>query len=160
MNTPSAARMKEELIISLRSKVFGDRGTDVQAAFDYVESVINGLSESADRGPAWTAVHVLANTIANVIETLPEFLPAPPDEVRISPEDNPAAGAAEPEPRHVMLMLDRASLDAIIDARIANWYEHEFDIQEEIEQGINDYDFEDTVRDIVRNNISFSIDVD
>lgn len=149
---------KSELVVMLRSKVFGDRGTDVQAAFDYVESVINGMSESADRGPAWTAVHVLANTIANVIEALPEFLPAPPDEVRISPEDNPATGA--PEPERVMLTVDHIALDAIIDARIQNWYEHEFDIQEEINSAINDYDFEDTVRDIVRNNISFSIDVD
>ena len=158
MNTPSAARMKEELIISLRSKVFGDRGTDLQAAWDYVETVINGMDDSHNRGPAWTAVHVLANTIANVIETLPEFLPAPPDEVRISPEDNPAAGAAEPEP--VMLALDRAALDQIIDARIANWYEHEFDIDAEIERGIDNYDFTDTVRDTIRHNISFSVEVD
>lgn len=155
---------KSELVIMLRSKVFGDRGTDLQAAFDYVESVINGMDDSHNRGPAWTAVHVLANTIANVIETLPEhvdrieFLPEPPAVVRISPEDNPAAGAAEPEP--VMLTLDRAALDQIIDARIANWYEHEFDIQEEVNSAINEYDFEDTVRDIVRHNISFSIDVD
>lgn len=155
---------KSELVLMLRSKVFGDRGTDIQAAFDYVESVINGMSESADRGPAWTAVHVLANTIANVIETLPEyvdrieFLPEPPEVVRISPEDNPAAGAAEPEP--VMLTLDRAALDQIINARIANWYEHEFDIDEEIERGIDNYDFSDTIRDTIRHNISFSIDVD
>ena len=103
-------------------------------------------------------MHVLANTVANAIDALPEFLPAPPDEVRISPEDNPAAGAAEPE--RVMLTVDHIALDAIIDARIANWYEHEFDIQEEVNSAINDYDFEETVRDIVRHNISFSVDVE
>ncbi len=143
---------KSELVVMLRSKVFGDRGTDVQAAFDYVESVINGMSESSDRGPAYAALHVVLNTVANAIEALPEYVN------RISPEDNPAAGAPEPEP--VMLTLDRAALDQIIDARIANWYEHEFDIQGEIEQGINNYDFEDTIRDTIRHNISFSIDVD
>ena len=158
MNTPSAARMKEELIISLRSKVFGDRGTDLQAAWDYVETVINGMDDSHNRGPAWTAVHVLANTIANVIETLPEFLPAPPDVVRISPEDNPAAGAAEPE--RVMLTVDHIALDAIIDARIQNWYENSIDLEHEVNRVIEDYDFSDTIRNTIRHNISFSIEVD
>lgn len=147
---------KKELVIMLRSKVFGDRGTDLQAAWDYVESVINGMSESADRGPAWTAVHVLANTIANAIETLPEFLPAPPDEVRISPEDNPAAGA--PEPVRVTLALDSVTLDQIIDARIQNWADSV--LEDTITEAINDYDFEETVRDIVRHNLHFSIDVE
>lgn len=147
---------KSELVMMLRSKVFGDRGTDLQAAWDYVESVINGMSESADRGPAWTAVHVLANTIANVLETLPEFLPAPPEVVRISPEDNPATGAAEPE--RVMLTVDHIALDAIIDARIQNWADSV--LEETITEAINDYDFEETVRDIVRHNLHFSIDVE
>jgi hypothetical protein len=60
----------------------------------------------------------------------------------------------------VQLSVDRATLDDIIDARIANWYEHEFDIQEEVNGAINEYDFEETVRDIVKHNITFSIDVD
>jgi len=151
---------KALLVAAIRNRIFNDQQTDVKAALSAAHGVLDSISDPASRIGALTAMHVVLNTVANAIEALPEFLPAPPDEVRISPEDNPAAGAAEPEPRHVMLMLDRASLDAIIDARIANWYEHEFDIQEEIEQGINDYDFEDTVRDIVRSRISFSIDVD
>ena len=156
---------KSELVLMLRSKVFGDRGTDVQAAFDYVESVINGMDDSHNRGPAWTAVHVLANTIANVIETLPEyvdrieFLPEPPAEVRISPEDNPAAGAPEPEP--VTLTLDRAALDQIIDARIQNWQDNVLDIDSTVQHYLdNDVDWTEIVRDELRHNISFSIDVD
>ncbi len=151
---------KALLVAAIRNRIFNDQQTDVKAALSAAHGVLDSISDPASRIGALTAMHVVLNTVANAIEALPEFLPALPDEVRISPEDNPATGAAEPEPRHVMLMLDRASLDAIIDARIANWYEHEFDIQEEIEQGINDYDFEDTVRDIVRSRISFSIDVD
>jgi hypothetical protein len=151
---------KALLVAAIRNRIFNDQQTDVKAALSAAHGVLDSISDPASRIGALTAMHVVLNTVANAIEALPEFLPAPPDEVRISPEDNPATGAAEPEPRHVMLMLDRASLDAIIDARIANWYEHEFDIQEEIEQGINDYDFENTVRDIVRSRISFSIDVD
>jgi hypothetical protein len=68
-----------------------------------IDSIPGGNEKIAAR----TALHVLANTVANAIEALPEFLPAPPDVVRISPEDNPATGAAEPE--RVMLTVDRAS---------------------------------------------------
>ncbi len=143
---------KSELVIMLRATAFGDRGTDIEAALDYCDSLIEAMSEASCRAPAYAALHVVLNTVANAIEALPEYVN------RISPEDNPAAGAPEPEP--VMLTLDRAALDQIIDARIANWYEHEFDIQGEIEQGINNYDFEDTIRDTIRHNISFSIDVD
>jgi hypothetical protein len=149
---------KALLVAAIRNRIFNDQQTDVKAALSAAHGVLDSISDPASRIGALTAMHVVLNTVANAIEALPEFLPAPPDEVRISPEDNPATGAAKPEP--VMLALDRAALDQIIDARIANWYEHEFDIQEEIEQGINEYDFEDTVRDIVRSRISFSIDVD
>ena len=149
---------KSELVTAIRNRIFNDQQTDVKAALSAAHGVLDSISDPASRIGALTAMHVVLNTVANAIEALPEFLPAPPDEVRISPEDNPATGAPEPEP--VMLTLDRDALDRIIDARIANWYEHEFDIQEEINSAINDYDFEDTVRDIVRNNISFSIDVD
>ena len=149
---------KALLVSNLRQRLFADRGTDVAAAFDYCNMLIDSIPGGNEKIAARTALHVLANTVANAIEALPEFLPAPPDEVRISPEDNPATGAAEPE--RVMLTVDHIALDAIIDARIANWYEHEFDIQEEVNSAINDYDFEETVRDIVRHNISFSVDVD
>jgi hypothetical protein len=133
---------KNELVMSLRSKVFGDRGTDIQAAWNYADSIISTLG---DRGPMWTAVHVLMNTIANAIDALPDPLAAPTEEIKIET---------------IQLSLDRATLDDIIDARIANWYEHEFDIQEEVNGAINEYDFEETVRDIVKHNITFSIDVD
>ena len=149
---------KALLVAAIRNRLFNDQGTDIKAALSAAHAYLDTVTDPASRIGALTAMHVVLNTVANAIETLPEFLPAPPEVVRISPEDNPAAGA--PEPERVMLTLDRAALDQIIDARIANWYEHEFDIQDEIQQGINDYDFEETVRDIVRHNISFSIDVD
>jgi hypothetical protein len=149
---------KSLLVASLRQRMFADRGTDVAAAWDYCNLMIDSIPGGNEKITARTALHVLANTVANAIEALPEFLPAPPDVVRISPEDNPAAGAAEPE--RVMLTVDHIALDAIIDARIQNWYEHEFDIDAEIERGIDNYDFTDTVRDTIRHNISFSVDVD
>ena len=149
---------KALLVASLRQRLFADRGTDVAAAFDYCNMMIDSIPGGNEKITARTALHVLANTVANAIEALPEFLPAPPDEVRISPEDNPAAGAAEPEP--VLLALDRVALDLIIDARIQNWYENSIDLEHEVNRVIEDYDFSDTVRDIVRHNIHFSIDVE
>ena len=147
---------KALLVSNLRQRMFADRGTDVAAAWDYCNMMIDSIPGGNEKITARTALHVLANTVANAIEALPEFLPAPPDEVRISPEDNPAAGA----PERVMLTVDHIALDAIIDARIQNWYESETGIQDQIIEAIHDYDFEETVRDIVRHNISFSIDVD
>lgn len=151
---------KALLVAAIRNRIFNDQQTDVKAALSAAHGVLDTISDPASRIGALTAMHVVLNTVANAIEALPEFLPAPPEVVRISPEDNPATGAAEREIERVTLVLDRESLNEIIDARVQNWYEHEFDIQEEINSAINDYDFEDTVRDIVRNNISFSIDVD
>jgi hypothetical protein len=149
---------KALLVSNLRQRMFADRGTDVAAAFDYCNMLIDSIPGGNEKIAARTALHVLANTVANAIEALPEFLPAPPDVVRISPEDNPAAGAAEPE--RVMLTVDHIALDAIIDARIANWYENSIDLEHEVNRVIEDYDFTDTVRDTIRHNISFSVDVE
>jgi len=147
---------KALLVAAIRNRLFNDQQTDVKSALSAAHGVIDTITDPASRIGALTAMHVVLNTVANAIETLPEFLPAPPDEVRISPEDNPATGAAE----RVMLTVDHIALDAIIDARIQNWYESETGIQDQIIEAIHDYDFEETVRDIVRHNISFSIDVD
>lgn len=141
---------KALLVSNLRQRMFADRGTDVAAAWEYCNMMIDSIPGGNEKIAARTALHVLANTVANAIDALPEhieFLPEP----RIEAPNNP-------EP--VMLTLDRATLDDIIDARIANWYEHEFDIQDEINGAINEYDFEETVRDIVKHNITFSVDVD
>jgi hypothetical protein len=141
---------KALLVSNLRQRMFADRGTDVAAAWEYCNMMIDSIPGGNEKIAARTALHVLANTVANAIEALPEhieFLREP----RIEAPDNP-------EP--VMLTLDRAALDEIIDARIQSWYENDFDIGEEINSAINDYDFTDTVRDTIRHNISFSVEVD
>jgi hypothetical protein len=133
---------KHTLAASIRIGMFAERET-IQEAFDYADQVFKSLG-AADIA-ARTAMHVVLNTVAKQIAALPDPLAAPPEEIKIET---------------VQLSVDRATLDDIIDARIANWYENDFDIQEEINDAINDYDFSDTVRDIVRNNITFSIDVE
>ena len=140
---------KALLAAAIRNRLFNDQGTDVKAALSAAHGVIDTITDPASRIGALTAMHVVLNTVANAIDALPEFLPAPPDEVRISPE---------PEP--VMLALDRVALDLIIDARIQNWYENSIDLEHEVNRAIEDYDFTDTVRDTIRHNISFSVDVD
>jgi hypothetical protein len=182
---------KQELVISLRAKMFGDRGTDMQAAWDYAESIINNMAESNSRGPAWTAIHVLANTIANVIETLPAELvgqlPAPPAEVRIAP-DNPAAGITDLESVIIRLIDARIAQSPSLGDRIDHLVDRAIDtraitevidqvVEGKVTEGIDDFianqlddeiqkymdnsvDFTEIVRDELRNNISFSIDVD
>ena len=140
---------KALLAAAIRNRLFNDQGTDVKAALSAAHGVIDTITDPASRIGALTAMHVVLNTVANAIDALPEFLPAPPDEVRISPE---------PEP--VMLALDRVALDLIIDARIQNWYENSIDLEHEVNRVIEDYDFSDTIRDTIRHNISFSIEVD
>jgi hypothetical protein len=198
--------MKEELIIMLRSKVFGDRGTDMQAAWDYAESVINNMADSSSRGPAWTAIHVLANTIANVIETLPqyvdriEFLPEPPAVVRISPEDNPAAGVSDLESAIIRLIDARIAQSPAVAIKVTEALDKTTEqfavmitaaeartqsrideasvlVEGKVTEGIDDFienqlddeiqkymdnsvDFTEIVRDEIKQNISFSIEVD
>jgi hypothetical protein len=134
---------KHTLAASIRIGMFAERET-IQEAFDYADQVFRSLAANDDIA-ARTAMHVVLNTVAKQIAALPDPLAAPAEEIRIET---------------VQLSVDRATLDDIIDARINRWYENDFDIQEEINDAINEYDFEETVRDIVKHNISFSIDVD
>jgi hypothetical protein len=134
---------KAELLKTIRNSLFNNQGTDIQSALSAAHSVIDTITDPASRIGALTAMHVVLNTVANAIEALPDPLAAPPEEIKIE-----------------TIQLDRATLDEIIDARIANWYEHEFDIDAEIERGIDNYDFSDTIRDTIRHNISFSVEVD
>jgi hypothetical protein len=129
---------KHTLAASIRIGMFAERET-IQEAFDYADQVFKSLG-AADIA-ARTAMHVVLNTVAKQIAALP----APAEEIKIET---------------VQLSVDRATLDDIIDARINSWYENDFDMDHEVSRVIDDYDFSDTVRDIVRNNITFSIDVD
>ena len=143
---------KALLVAAIRNRLFNDQQTDVKSALSAAHGVIDTITDPASRIGALTAMHVVLNTVANAIDALPEYVN------RISPEDNPATGAAEPE--RVMLTVDHIALDQIIDARIQNWYENSIDLEHEVNRVIEDYDFSDTIRDTIRHNISFSIDVD
>ena len=133
---------KKILTASLRSAMFGDRGGDVIAALEYAHEVINAMPESSSRAPAFTAPHVVMNTIANAIDALE--LPA----------DHPAAGVTGFED----------TLIKLIDARV-KYYLDDMDLTSDLDDKIQEYidnsvDFTEIVRDEIRQNISFSVEVD
>lgn len=133
---------KKILTASLRSAMFGDRGGDVIAALEYAHEVINAMPESSSRAPAFTALHVVLNTVANAIDALE--LPA----------DNPAAGVTGFED----------ALIKLIDARI-KYSLDDMDLTSDLDDKIQEYidnsvDFTEIVRDEIRQNISFTIEVD
>lgn len=57
-----------ELAEAMRHGLFADRGTDVREAMRYAYELINTLEHGNDQMTAYTALHVLTNTIANVIK--------------------------------------------------------------------------------------------
>lgn len=170
---------KKILTASLRSAMFGDRGGDVIAALEYAHEVINAMPESSSRAPAFTALHVVCNTIANAIDALE--LPA----------DSPAAGVTGFEDALIKLIDARiannqsvSETNARIDARINDWAEDQFDsrvknwVDEEMSSWIedhaeaidlesqidhymtNNFDMTEAVRDELKQNITFTIEVD
>ena len=51
----------------LKCQLFADRGTDVADAMQYAHMLIETLPK-ADRAAAYTALHVVLNTVANAME--------------------------------------------------------------------------------------------
>jgi hypothetical protein len=160
---------KYELAASIKVGLFADRDT-IDEGFEYVETIINAMQVPADRVAVRAMLHVMLNTVAKQIESLPDQLPPPPAEVFISLEDNPATGT-EVEP--VIVSVPRAELNRIIDQRINDWLDDRFDsmadewfndnvdVDERVRHYIdNDVDWTEIVRDELRHNISLSVSVD
>jgi hypothetical protein len=170
---------KKILTASLRSAMFGDRGGDVIAALEYAHEIINAMQEPTDRAPAFTALHVVLNTVANAIDALQ--LPA----------DSPAAGVTGFEDALIKLIDARIANNqsvsetyARIDARLDYWMEDQLDsriktwvddnmgswieshgeaidLESQIEHYMtNSFDMTEAVRDELKHNITFSIEVD
>ena len=160
---------KYELAASIKVGIFASRDT-LEEAFEYTETMFNSMPDPAHRAAARTALHVMLNSVAKQIIALPDPLPLPPAEVRISAEDNPATGS-EVEP--VIVSVPREELDRIIDARIvawvnqdlrvemAEWFRDEVDIDNAVQEYIdNSVDWTEVVREELRQNISLSVTVD
>ena len=154
---------KYTLAASIRVGLFSDRGT-IQEALEYAEQLIASIPDGGARSAGRTAMHVVLNTVAKQIEALPDPLPAPPAEVRISLEDNPATGASDLEAMIIRLIDARIAqrgpgrVEDQIDAKI-DYFANEM-LDDKIEEWVeNNLDFADIVRDELVNNISLEISV-
>ena len=140
---------KNELAESLRINLYGDRGTDLAAAYQYVNMIHDGLP--SDHRPAvGTALHVLVNTIANCIRELPDALPATPETVTLPRADDPSRGSWS---EYDLLML--------INKTIESWFDDNVDIDHAVEEYIeNSVDFTEIVRDELRGNLTLTVTVE
>ena len=138
---------KTLLVASIRNRLFASRDT-VDEALNYAVATIEQL-DKVDRAAMYATLHIVMNTIADKIDALPDSgdqLPEPPPEVRIDHADLPATGATSLHDQIEEIVLAQISeLGRMIDRKI--------------EKGIEDYDLEEAVTNIVR-NMSFSIDVE
>ena len=168
---------KHELAASIKVGIFASRDT-LEEAFEYVETMFNTMPDPAHRAAARTALHVMLNSVAKQIESLPDPLPLPPAEVRISVEDNPATGTEARQDLQsvlepVMVSVPRDELNRIIDQRISDWLDDRFDSMAEewfennvdVDEKVQDYldnsvDWTEIVQEELKHNISFSISVD
>lgn len=137
---------KNELADALRMNLFSDRGTDLQAALDYASEVIESMPDQASKIPAWTAFHVVLNTVSNCIRELPDALSATPETVTLAPADDPSRGSwSEKE----LLEL------------IESWFDDNVDIDRAVEEYIeNSVDFTEIVRDELRGNLTLTVNVE
>ena len=139
---------KTLLAASIRVGIFAKRDS-INEALEYASEVIDNL-QTYDKAVVYTALHVVLNTLADKIDALPDSstaaLEPPPAEVRIDHADLPATGATSLH-------------DQIEDIVLAQISELGRMIDRKIEKGIEDYDLEEAVTNIVR-NMSFSIEVD
>lgn len=133
---------KSTLAQSLRANLFADRGSDIGAAWQYVEDLFDSMPDGDARVTAQTALHVLVNTIANAIDDL-----AP---ATIAHADQPDVG------------IDESRIAHMVDVHMARWLEDNFDIdhlaQEAIGQVIDDIDMEDMIGDAIK-NMNFKVDI-
>jgi hypothetical protein len=158
---------KYELAASIKVGLFASRDT-LEEAFEYIETMFNSMPDAASRAAARTALHVMLNSVAKQIESLPDQLPPPPAEIQISVEDNPATGT-EVEP----VLISVPELNRIIDQRISDWLDDRFDsmaeewfndnvdFDEKVQEYLdNSVDWTEIVRDELRHNLSLSVTVD
>jgi len=166
---------KHELAASIKVGIFASRDT-LEEAFEYTETMFNSMPDPAHRAAARTALHVMLNSVAKQIIALPDQLPPPPAEVRISPEDNPATGTEARQDLQSVLepvLISVPELHRIIDQRISDWLDDRFDslaeewfndnvdVDEKVQEYIdNSVDWTEVVRDELRHNITLSVTVD
>lgn len=170
---------KKILTASLRNNLFADRGGDVIAALEYAHEVINAMPESSERAPSFTALYVVMNTIANAIDALELPADSPAAGVtgfedaliklidaRIANNQSVSETYARIDARLDYWMEDQldSRIKEWVDSNMSDWiasHGESIDIDSQIQEYIdNSVDFTEIVRDEIRQNITFSIEVD
>ena len=129
---------KTLLAAKLTNNLFAKRDT-IDEALDYVEVMLNATGNPADRAAYTTAVGVLCNTIANALSAMPDS----------------AAAAATGFENALMKLIDARIKYCLDDMDLTS------DLDDKIQEYIdNSVDFTEIVRDEIRQNISFTIEVD
>ena len=123
---------------SLRVNLFADRGSDIGAAWQYVEDMFDSMPDGGSRAAARTALHVLVNTIANAIDDL-----APST---IAHADQPDVG------------IDESRIAHMVDVHMARWIEENLDIENQVQEAIDEQDIENMVSEAIK-NMNFRVDI-
>ena len=129
---------KSALAKSLRVNLFADRGSDIGAAWQYVDYMIASMPDGDARATAQTALHVLVNTIANAIDDL-----AP---ATIAHADQPDVG------------IDESRIAHLVDVHMARWLEENLDIENQVQEAIDSQDIENMVSEAIK-NMNFRVDI-
>ena len=124
-----------QLAADIRHYMFADRGTDLSAAMQYASEVFQALAP-ANNIAASTALHVVMNTLANILDEMD------------SSADNPATGFNLGQ---FTLQMDRAALDDIIDTRVSIWFLNNVEaidkrVEEIVEDALESVDLRISVR--------------
>lgn len=170
---------KKILTASLRNPMFGDRGGDIIAALEYAHEVINTMPELSCRAPSFTALHVMLNTVANAIDALelPADNPAAGVtgfedalvkliDARIANNQSVSETYARIDARLDYWMEDQldSRIKTWVDENMSDWmgdHAEAIDLENQIQHYIdNSVDFTEIVREEIRQNISFSVEVD
>ena len=117
------------------SNLFASRGLDFDAAIAYAKEVIEAMPNET-RASAYTALMVVVNTAANV-----------------------CTQSHGPSP-------ERLALIELLDERISDWIDANLDVDDKINEwmsnnfDISDYDIGDKIREIIKDDLTFTVTLD
>lgn len=128
------------------SSLFASRGLDFDAAIAYAKEVIEAMP-SETRSSAYTALMVVVNTAANVCTQ---------------------SQGPSPERLALIELIDEriAASSSNIDQQISDWMDNNVDHDDLINDwmsknfDIGDYDISEKIKDIIKDDLTFTVSVD
>jgi len=144
-------------VSQFRNNLFGSRGCDIQAAMDYVETMINTF-QGTEYAAAKTAIGVLVNTIDNAVAQSQG--PSPEKIAIIELID------ARIEEWAALTLRDKVMSiveDDDISDQISNWMSNNFDVEDynvgDAIESWADRNLDDKINEAI-NNLTFTVNVE